>query len=80
MGKMLDVSKTGASVMMEDLLPVKKTCTLDVDIFLNGKRYAFSVPALSVYAVLASGKGFKVGFQFGPCTPSASQTLDDLLK
>ena len=80
MGKMLDVSKLGASLMLEDLLAVKKTCTLDCDIFHNGKRYVFSVPALSVHAVLVSGKGFKVGFQFGPRTPAATQTLDDLLK
>lgn len=80
MGKMLDVSKLGASLMLEDLLAVKKTCTLDCDIFHNGKRYVFSVPALSVHAVLVSGKGFKVGFQFGPRTPAATQTLDDLLR
>lgn len=79
MGKMLDVSMLGASLMLEDLLAVKKTCTLDCDIFHNGKRYVFSVPAVSVHAVLASGKGFKVGFQFGPRTPAATHTLDALL-
>ncbi len=80
MGKMLDVSMLGASLMLEDLLAVRKTCTLDCDIFHSGKRYVFSVPALSVHAVLVSGKGFKVGFQFGPRTPAATQTLEDLLR
>lgn len=80
MGKLLDLSRLGASVMVDDLLAVKKSCTLDCDIFHNGKHYVFSAPAVSVHAVLVSGKGFKVGFEFGPYPPAVAQTLDELLK
>lgn len=78
-GKMLDLSLTGACVLMEDMIPSKKMCTLECDIFHDGKRYLFSVQAVSVYGVLASGKGFRVGFQFGPCTPAAAKAIGMLL-
>lgn len=76
-GKMMDISKSGASVLMDDMLAVKKTCTLECDIFFSGKRQVFSVPAVSVYSVLVSGKGFKAGFQFGSRSPAVSKTIDD---
>lgn len=78
-GKMVDMSLTGACVLMEDMLAVKQPCTLECDIFLNGARKVFSVPAVSVYCVLASGHGFKVGFQFGARSPAASKTIADIL-
>ncbi len=78
-GKMVDLSVTGACVMLEEMFPSKKTCTLEIDIFHAGSRHAFSVPAVSVYGVLASGKGFKVGFQFGPVGEPARKTLNALL-
>lgn len=78
-GKMIDISLTGACILMEGALPSKKVCTLDFDIFHGGKRYEFSAQAVSVYAVLASGKGFKVGFQFGPRGPAAQSAIAALV-
>lgn len=77
--KMVDISLHGVCVLMDDVLAVKKACTLECDIFLNGAHKVFSVPAISVYCVLASGHGFKVGFQFGPPSPTALKAIADIL-
>jgi hypothetical protein len=79
-GKMVDLSASGACVLMEDPLPVKQNCTLECDIFQNGVRQVFSVPALTMYGVLASGQGYKVGFQFGQPSAAASSSIATLLK
>lgn len=79
-GKMVDMSLTGACVLIDAAVPIKKMCTLECDIFQNGSRHLFTVPALLVYSVLASGHGFKVGFQFGPTSPAALKTISDLLR
>ncbi len=79
MGKMVDISLTGACVMLDDMFPSKKNCVLEFDIFHAGQRHVFSVQALSVYGVLASGKGFKVGFQFGTVTAAAGKSIAALV-
>lgn len=78
-GKMIDISLTGACILMEDGLPSKRVCALEFDIFHGGKRYAFGAQAVSVYSVLASGKGFKVGFEFGPRGPAAQSAIAALV-
>jgi len=78
-GKLIDMSSTGACILMDDMLPVKKVCTLECDIFQNGTRHVFSVQAVLVYGVLARGHGFKVGFQFGPRSPAALKTIAAIL-
>ncbi|MFY8044706.1 MAG: PilZ domain-containing protein, partial [Rhodoferax sp.] len=42
-GKMVDISATGACVLMEDMQPSKKVAMLDCDIFHNGKRHTFGL-------------------------------------
>lgn len=79
-GKMVDISVSGACVLLDDMVPVKKVCTLECDIFQNGTRRMFSAPAVSVYGVLASGHGFKVGFQFGPRSSAALKTIADIMR
>lgn len=78
-GRMVDISRGGACVLMEDPLRAKTSCMLEIDVFHNGKRHAFAYPAVCVYAVLAAGKGFKVGFQFGAGDPAATAALAALL-
>jgi hypothetical protein len=78
-GKMIDISLTGACILMEEALPSKRVCALEFDIFHAGKRYVFNTQAVSVYAVLASGKGFKIGFQFGPRGPAAQAAIAALV-
>lgn len=79
-GKMVDMSVTGACVLMEDPIPVKQTCTIECDIFQNGVRQVFNVPAVTVYGVLASGQGYKVGFHFRQPSAAASNAIAALLK
>jgi hypothetical protein len=67
-------------VLLDDMVPVKKVCTFECDIFQNGIRRVFSAPAVSVYGVLASGHGFKVGFQFGPRSSAALKTIADIMR
>lgn len=78
-GKMVDISQTGACVILDELPPSKVACVLEFDIFHDGKRYAFSAPAETIYGIYSSGKGFKVGFQFGPCGPQATQCVNALV-
>lgn len=77
--RMVDVSSTGACVTVEDLIPGKKVYNLEFDIFHTGRRYLFAVQGVPVYSVLVSGKGYKVGFQFGPRSPEAAKSLGDLM-
>lgn len=78
--RMVDVSTTGACVTVEDLIPGKKVYNLEFDIFHTGRRYLFAVQGVPVYSVLVSGKGYKVGFQFGPRSPEAAKSLGDLME
>lgn len=79
-GKMVDLSSSGACVLMEDPIPIKQTCTLECDVFQNGVRQVFNVPAVTAYGVLASGQGYKVGFQFEQPSAAASSAIAALLK
>lgn len=79
-GKMVDISATGACVLMEDMQPSKKVAMLECDIFHNGKRHTFGLQVVTVYGVLVSGKGFKIGVQFGPRSPVVAKILDELLR
>lgn len=76
-GKIVDISKTGVSVLMGDMPPTKKLVTLDCNIFHNGKPHVFQIKALTVYAILSSGR-FKVGFQFEPNNPAAMKVIGQL--
>lgn len=78
-GKMIDLSETGACVVLDYVLPSMAACMLEVDIFHDGRHYVFSTPARAVYSVFSSGKGFKVGFQFGPRSPQASMSIAALV-
>ena len=78
-GKMVDMSLTGACVMLEYMLPSRVACVLEFDIFHGGQRHAFSIPAVSVYGVMSSGLGFKVGFQFGAGSRAASKSIAELV-
>jgi hypothetical protein len=78
-GRMYDISMTGVSVMLESSLP-KKAYTLEVDIFHDGKRYFFNVQGVPLYNILVSGKGYKIGFQFGPPGATLPQELGNLME
>lgn len=78
-GKLIDMSETGLGLMMDDMPPAKLVTGVQCDIFHNGKRFLFSAAATCVYGVLASGKGFKVGFQFGNLDPSAKKAVTDIV-
>lgn len=78
-GKTVDISETGACILLDHTLASKTACVLEFDIFHDGKRYVFSTPAQAVYGVFSSGKGFKVGFQFGPRSPEASRCIAALV-
>lgn len=79
-GKLIDLSEGGVSVMLDDPVTIKKVCNISCHIFQNGKSYRFSLPSVVVHCVLVSGRGYKVGFQFGLRSPAATQTIADVLK
>lgn len=77
-GRMFDISMTGVSVILETIIP-KKAYTLEVDIFHDGKRYLFTVQGVPLYNILVSGKGYKIGFQFGPPGTAMPPELGNLM-
>ena len=64
-GKMMDVSLTGACVMLDQMVPPKSVCTLECSI--------------TVYGVLVGGQGFKIGVVFGPMDASTAETVKALV-
>ncbi len=78
-GKMLDLSHSGASVLLEDRVAVKQSYPLEWAVFADGRRQVFQVQARAVYAVLVSFEGFRLGFEWAQCSPGAQKTIDDLL-
>ena len=79
-GKLVDLSEQGVCVLMDDSMPHKTVCTLECDIFQGGKHVRFSTPVLSVYSVLASGMGFKIGFQWGALDARAAESIQSLMR
>ena len=78
-GRLFDISMTGVSVMLESIIP-KKAYTLEVDVFHDGKRYFFIVQGVPLYNILVSGKGYKIGFQFGPPGATLPPELGNLME
>jgi hypothetical protein len=78
-GRLFDISMTGLSVILENILP-KKPYNLEVDVFHDGKRYYFNVQGLPLYNILVSGKGYKIGFQFGPPGTAMPPELGNLME
>jgi len=78
-GRLFDISMTGLSVILENIIP-KKPYTLEVDVFHDGKRYLFNVQGIPLYNILVSGKGYKIGFQFGPPGTAMPHELSNLME
>ncbi len=78
-GRLFDISMTGVSVMLENIIP-KKAYHLEVDVFHDGKRYLFNVQGVPLYNILVSGKGYKIGFQFGPPGTAMPPELGNLME
>ena len=78
--KMIDMSVSGVCLLVEQMLHAKTPCALACNIFHEGKAYIFNVRAVAVYSVLASGKGFKVGFQFGPQDDATAAKIAALMR
>ncbi len=78
-GKILDISDAGIRLLLDDAIPAKRICSLSCDVFNAGLNTRFSLSAVSVYSVLASGQGFKVGFQFGPLDAATSKAIQGVL-
>ena len=78
-GRLFDISMTGVSVILENIIP-KKAYTLEVDVFHDGKRYLFTVKGVPLYNILVSGKGYKIGFQFGPPGTAMPHELGNLME
>ena len=78
-GRLFDISMTGVSVIVENIIP-KKAYTLEVDVFHDGKRYLFTVQGVPLYNILVSGRGYKIGFQFGPPGTAMPPELGNLME
>lgn len=79
-GKMIDLSEGGTCVMLDDPVTIKKVCNISCKIYHNGVNHTFSLPAVVAYCVLVSGRGYKVGFQFGPRSPAVAKSIAEVMK
>jgi hypothetical protein len=78
-GRLADISVSGVGILMEDSIASKRICALECEVMIDGKRLSLRARAVAVYSVLVSGKGFRVGFQFGPLEPAAAKTVGEIL-
>ena len=78
--KMIDMSVSGVCLLVEKMVHAKTPCALACNIFHEGKAHIFNVRAVAVYSVLASGKGFKVGFQFGSQDETTAAKIAALMR
>ncbi len=79
-GTLVDLSQGGVCALLDDPVTIKKVCVITCNISQNGISHKFSLPSVVAYCVLVSGRGYKVGFQFGTLSPAAAQVIADVLK
>lgn len=79
-GKIVDISSTGACLMMDNMVPGGKSATLECDIFHEGKRHNIGLEVTTVYSMLVSGKGFKIGLRFGTHSHEVAMKIEELLR
>ena len=78
--RVIDMSTTGICLLVDQMVRANTTCTLACNIFHEGKPFVFGLRALAIYSVLASGKGFKVGLQFGPHDAKVATQIATLMR
>jgi hypothetical protein len=73
-GKLQDASMVGLSALVDIQMPRGKIYDLQVKAFRNCSVYEFITQAVCVHSTL-SGRGFKVGFKFGPMDEATSASV-----
>ena len=77
-GKLQDASMLGLSAVVDIQMPRGKIYELQVRAFRNGRVYEFIVQAVCIYSTL-SGRGFKMGFKFGPMNEAITANVAALI-
>lgn len=65
LGKTMDISASGISVMTENPIPIGSSCSLRVTFLLGETISRLEVHGKSVYCVLVGTQGYRTGIQFG---------------
>jgi hypothetical protein len=73
-GKLQDASMIGLSALVDIQLPRSKIYELQVKAFRNGRVFEFIVQAVCIHSTL-SGRGFKMGFKFGPMNKATTEII-----
>lgn len=77
-GKLQDASRIGLSALVDIQMPMGKIYELQVKAFRNGRIFEFTVQAVCVHSTL-SGRGFKMGFKFGPMNEATTECVAALI-
>jgi hypothetical protein len=77
-GAMFDISKSGASVVLELKMPMNQWYTLKISVFKDGVVHNFAVNGRCVHASLARESGFKHGFEFDKPNEAALRSINAL--
>ena len=64
-GKLLDASMLGLSAVMDIQMARGKIYELQGRVYRKGRFHEFTMQAVCIYSTL-NGRGFKMGFKFGP--------------
>ncbi len=78
-GKLVDISQFGICILFENIIASQKMCVIDAELMQGGKRITFTVHAISIYSILVSDQGFRVGFNFGPLDSTTEKIIHDLM-
>ena len=62
--RLFDLSTEGASLFLDDQLPLRQTYHLTLGGYRNGRMVEVQVQALCLHATLVGASGFKHGFYF----------------
>ncbi len=79
LGKTVDISFTGISVVVPDPIPAGSMCTIAFDVMIKGKTTPVALPAKVAYNVLMGSRGFRIGFQFARLSDSHIACLKELM-
>lgn len=76
LGKTLDISPKGMSILLSDAVQVRQHYHLAFDTFIAGSARAFRLDGKVAYCVLSGSQGFRVGFEFDHVTPELQSLIE----
>ena len=77
-GKLVDISISGAAIILDVPITGVRSCLIQIDSFTKGKRFVITGPAIIVFSVLSGHHGQKLGITWGSLDPASTLALQQL--